>query len=92
MNPCCQQKSRQRRHACENHIQELCRENVRCPKFHCGRDGRLHSEYSLIRSSTLEYARVRWSMLECARVRSSMLEYSSTLEYARECSSTLEYA
>ena len=33
LNPCCQQKSRQRRHASENDIQELCRENVRCPKF-----------------------------------------------------------
>ena len=64
--------------------------------FHCGCDGRLHFEYSRIRSSTLEYARVRSSTLEYARVRTSMLEYarvrSSTLEYARVCSSTLEYA
>ena len=65
--------------------------------FHCGCDGRLHFEYSRIRSSTLEYARVRTSMLEYARVRSSTHEYarvrSSTLEYAarvRTC--TLEYA
>ena len=64
--------------------------------FHCGCDGRLHFEYSRIRSSTLEYARVRSSTLEYARVRTSMLEYtrvrSSTLEYARVRTSTLEYA
>ena len=75
--------------------------------FHCGCDGRLHFEYSRIRSSTLEYARVRTSMLEYARVRSSTHEYARvrsstleyaarvrtcTLEYARVRSSTLEYA
>ena len=64
--------------------------------LHCGRDGRLHFEYSRIRSSTLEYARVRSSTLEYARVRTSTLEYArvrtSTLEYARVRSSTLEYA
>ena len=74
--------------------------------LHCGRDGRLHADYSRIRSSirayaracssTLEYARVCWSMLEYVRVRSSMLEYaqvcSSTLEYARVVSSMLEHA
>ena len=55
--------------------------------LHCGRAGRLHSEYSLIRSSTPEYARVRWSMLEHASARSSRLEYarvrSSMLQYSR---------
>eukprot|EP00439_Symbiodinium_sp_Y106_P024762 s1421_g3.t1 len=64
--------------------------------FHCGRDGRLHFEYSRMRSSTLEYARVRSSTLEYARVRSSTHEYarvrSSTLEYARVRSSALECA
>ena len=30
LNPCCQQKSRQRRHASENHIQELCRVEKAC--------------------------------------------------------------
>ena len=35
LNPCCQQKSRQRRRrpASENHVQDLCRENVRRLKF-----------------------------------------------------------
>ena len=55
--------------------------------LHCGRDGRLHSEYSRIRSSMLAYARVRSSILEYARVCSSMLEHarvrSSMLEYVR---------
>ena len=66
------------------------------PTYHCGCDGRLHFEYSRIRSSTLEYARVRSSTLEYARVRSSTHEYarvrSSTLEYARVRTSTHEYA
>ena len=55
--------------------------------LHCGRDGRLHSEYSRIRSSMLAYARVRSSMLEYARVCSSMPEHArvrwSMLEYIR---------
>ena len=32
LSSCCQQKSRQRRHASENHIQELCKDNFRRPK------------------------------------------------------------
>ena len=64
--------------------------------FHCGCDGRLHFEYSRVRSSTLEYARGRSSTLEYARVRSSTHEYarvrSSTFEYARVRTSTHEYA
>ena len=78
------------------HLQLFVRQGSDQRTGNCGCDGRLHFEYSRIRSSTLEYARVRSSTLEYARVRSSTLEYarvrSSTLEYARVRTSTHEYA
>ena len=63
---------------CTLHVLEIVAETL-----HGGLHGRLHSEYSLMRSSTLEDARVRSSTLEYARVLPSTTKHIMYSSYQR---------